>query len=375
MQAEILIDGKKPDPALGLVQAVLDEGLNRISTFDLLLACPDNKLVPSEKLGKTLVVKLSEEVDGQLKTSRFDGLIFEFGRASETWANEGLWAYRLLARPRVWTLSFFYRSRIFNQNQSAVEVVNQVLSEDSLQKDTDFKTDYLDQGVYGQQEQIVQYQETDLDFVRRLLVGEGVNFFFSSDQEGQTPQLFHLVDDRSFFSSPFAASLPYQEREGLVTNTRHVTAMEASRRTAPGQVQVKFHKLLNPSQKFEAERPVPQGLKTQVKLFGDLGLDQKAAEHQARVRSQEMNATQWEGRGHSNVFLVRAGDRFGLDPDPFGGQDQYLATRVIHRFRQAPELSLAALQSSPEYDNSFWVVLAEADYRPAFLGRLLGASG
>jgi type VI secretion system secreted protein VgrG len=89
--------------------------------------------------------------------------------------------YRAEVVPRLWFLSRRSTSRIF-QNKSVVDIITDVLDEHGL---SDHRWELNTQ--YPPREYCVQYQETDLNFVTRLLEEEGIFYFFEHDQTALEP--------------------------------------------------------------------------------------------------------------------------------------------------------------------------------------------
>ena len=126
------------------------------------------------------------------------------------------------ARPWLWLLGLTHDCRIF-QNLSVVEIVEEIFG-----KYPEASFDKRLQGSYPPREYCVQYDESDLDFVQRLLEHEGIFYFFEYDEDGHTLVLadandklkpakgyevvpFHFEDspgrrDRDFISSWLVSS-------------------------------------------------------------------------------------------------------------------------------------------------------------------------
>jgi uncharacterized protein involved in type VI secretion and phage assembly len=81
--------------------------------------------------------------------------------------------YRMRLVPRLWLLQFQRRSRIF-QHMTVAQVVTHVLAEANI------RCRWLLSRDPPIREYCTQYEETDLDFVHRLLAEAGIFYFFSS---------------------------------------------------------------------------------------------------------------------------------------------------------------------------------------------------
>ncbi|RCW89002.1 type VI secretion system Vgr family protein [Paracoccus lutimaris] len=100
----------------------------------------------------------------------FHGIVdrFHFAGTDE----EGHWLYRLVVRPRMWLLSKTTDNRIF-QEKSVKDIVSEVLDQHGC---SDYEWDL--RGTPAPRSYCVQYGESDLDFVQRLLEHEGIFYFF-----------------------------------------------------------------------------------------------------------------------------------------------------------------------------------------------------
>jgi Rhs element Vgr protein len=96
--------------------------------------------------------------------------------------------------PRLSMLRFRRRSRIF-QGQSLLETVKQVLDEWHLRYRVEAS------GTYARKAYTTQYQETDFDFVTRLLSEAGLLFWFDQPGTGKVEDEEELVlsDDATFY--------------------------------------------------------------------------------------------------------------------------------------------------------------------------------
>ncbi|TIS30254.1 MAG: type VI secretion system tip protein VgrG, partial [Mesorhizobium sp.] len=107
----------------------------------------------------------------------FSGLVSEFKLIR---IEDRLAFYEAMVRPWLWFLGNTTDCRIF-QNMTAVEIVEKIFSKYGIAK---FEKRL--QGSYPQREYCVQYDESDLDFVQRLLEHEGIFYFFEHDEGKHT---------------------------------------------------------------------------------------------------------------------------------------------------------------------------------------------
>ncbi len=142
-------------------------GSDYISTcfdLDLGLVSKDVTITAKKLLGQSVTVKIDTGGDPRF----INGLVSEFQFVTIA---DGYAQYQLKLRPWLWFLSNRSDCRIF-QNLSVVEIVEKIFS------DHGGKVEKRLQGSYDPRDYCVQYDETDLDFIQRLLEHEGIFYFF-----------------------------------------------------------------------------------------------------------------------------------------------------------------------------------------------------
>ncbi len=97
---------------------------------------------------------------------------------------QGKLVTRLTIVPALVALGMRKTSRIF-QDMSIVEILQEVLDEGLGPYERSIDTGYLS-GTYSAQEYTVQYQETDLQFVHRLMEEYGISYRFKSEAGKET---------------------------------------------------------------------------------------------------------------------------------------------------------------------------------------------
>ena len=128
----------------------------------------------------------------------FSGLVSEFRL---TKIEDRLAYYEAVVRPWLWFLGNTTDCRIF-QNMSVIEIVEKIFS-----KYAPAKFEKRLQASYPPREYCVQYDETDLDFVQRLLEHEGIMYFF---EHGDGEHTLILADAMSKLKpAPGHGTVPY----------------------------------------------------------------------------------------------------------------------------------------------------------------------
>ncbi|MEL7165813.1 MAG: type VI secretion system tip protein VgrG, partial [Pseudomonadota bacterium] len=112
------------------------------------------------------------EIESKDKPVPFDGIITE-----ARWRGQGPngWEYELVLRPWLWLLGKRRAQRIFH-NMDAPAIISQVLSDYAHLGAPHFEDVLMNS--YAELEYTVQYRESDLAFVRRMMERFGMSFHF-----------------------------------------------------------------------------------------------------------------------------------------------------------------------------------------------------
>ena len=173
------------------------EGWDEISTafcYNLLISTKDMEVEPLKVLGTPALITVQGETP-----RHFHGHVAEFALED---IRDDLTFYRLTLRPWLWFLSLDTDNRIF-QEKSVPEIIEAVFSEWP-----EAKFDMQLRETYPKREFCVQYGESDLNFVQRLMEDEGIFYSFKHDEDGHAMQILDAND--SIESDPNAETVPYE---------------------------------------------------------------------------------------------------------------------------------------------------------------------
>ena len=172
--AEVRIDGGKSDTLLLHSLSGRDE-LGRPSEYELELVSKDAELDLSKMVGQTFTVSLElpndkgkRHINGYVASFYFTGIEAGFAR------------YRCTLRPWIWILGYRKNCRIF-QNKTIPDIIKQIFQEHGFSNVADFGG--LTNSRYKERVYLVQYGESDLDFVTRLMEQEGIYYYFEHKEK------------------------------------------------------------------------------------------------------------------------------------------------------------------------------------------------
>ncbi|EFK4515436.1 type VI secretion system tip protein VgrG [Escherichia coli] len=137
------------------------------------------------------------------------GVITDFRRISGS-ADQA--KYQVILEPFIKLLDRQHRSHRFFVNKSVPEVVTELLQEHGLKG---WEFEFRLKKTYPKREQINQYQESDLQFIQRLLAEVGIFYFFTLQPDTQT-EIVHFGDSQAALT--FDKTLAINSPSGMNDN-------------------------------------------------------------------------------------------------------------------------------------------------------------
>lgn len=226
------------EDALLLTEMTCEEALSR--PFSLEVGCFSPTAQPLHDL---LGTQASLEIGGTsgIQHRWFSGIVWEY---VELGRRDDGYLYRLLIRPAASLMTLNRRNRIF-QNKSVVDIVRAVITAPLDVKLT---------GAYDPLEYCVQYQESDWDFVNRLLEYEGIYFFFAHADGADT---MVLVDDRNTHAALDPATVPVLP-DGHDDDAPRIWDVSERRGLAPAKVTVDDYDFEAPTAQMAKAKVAPK---------------------------------------------------------------------------------------------------------------------
>ena len=221
---------------LVLVRFDGSEGLSELFEFRIEALSENDDIDFDAAIGRNCAVKF-----GTYGSERvFNGVLVE---AQWLGISETNYAYRLILRPWFWLLSRTTDCRIF-ENKSVIDIIKDVFSDRGF---SDFR-DRTTQS-YPKIEYCVQYRETDLNFVLRLMEQYGIYYFFEHSDD---KHILVMADAKSsHMAIPGHASVPFIALAGSDQAEReHLFEWFARRRFRTGKIELKDYDYLKPNAKL-----------------------------------------------------------------------------------------------------------------------------
>jgi type VI secretion system secreted protein VgrG len=336
-------------------------GTERLSApfeYDLTLLSENVDIAAKELLGTPVTVALALRDDGEERRF-FNGYVSRFAQVGF----DGSFAlYRGTVVPWLWFLSRRSNCRIF-QEKTVLEIVKTIFRDDH--GFTDFEERLS--GTYRKWDYCVQYRETDLNFVSRLLEHEGI-YYFHEHTDGKHTLV--LADGYSAHAPVDGYErIPYYPPDATaLRESEHVNDWSVANEVRPGAFAHTAFDFTAPRKDLQVRSTNPKGHPLSgLELFDypDDYREKGAGEEYARVRLQETQVDHEVATGAANARGLACGALFTLSGHFREDQNrEHLVTAVHCSLQSDLFASGGELPDDEVFRCRFEVVDAQAPYRP-----------
>ena len=245
--------------------------------------------------------------DHVAKTRKLYGIITEFSLVS---ISEDEARYRVKLEPRMALLANHHQSAIF-QNKSVIDVVDEVLRNHNF-IGIDFRFELKD--TYPVREFITQWQESDLNFIQRLLADVGLYFYFETHPEHHCDVIVISDYEKGYADG---GKVTIKQPSGLNDRLRYsVWDLQFSSKTKPSQVSVNdYNYRMSDSNLYSSDNSQPKDMtmrgedyryEEHHKTQGDIQTVESGNWY-ARIRHQHYVSEQFILTGQCNAYELIPG--------------------------------------------------------------------
>lgn len=323
------------------------EYISDLFEFNIEVLSSNHEIKPDQLIGKTVTITLQND-----QNRTFNGYIsrFTYGEVKA----DNLRAYQLTMVPWLWFLSKTNNHRIF-QEKTTKDIITEVF------KDLGFNDfDYKATGNSTKREYCVQHNESDLNFISRLLEEDGIAYYF--EQNGDK-HIMHIVDALNAYKQCAETDRTYSkgnQPETQVNRWEHVYEFRTGKWSIDD---------------FDFNNPTKENLqtKTSTSKFSNVekyehyeytpyydvsGISELSKK---RIEAEETPMNIIEASSDCSSFY--AGGYFNLKKHAIASeQGKYIITAIRHR--AFDNSYLAGNESSSGYGNDFACIPDSVHFRP-----------
>ena len=347
-----------PDPGFKLVFDGLEavESLGRPFLYNLDVSSTKTTSDLLSLLGSTVTVSFSTTsgttryFNGMLTRIVYGGLV---GGASR---------YHLELRPWIWMLTRIHDCKIF-QNMAPFDIITGVCRDAGF---SDFEDKRQNQAGSTVLDYCVQYRESSLDFVTRLMEQYGIYYYFEHTDSKHT---LYFADDPNSHTALSAAIKYQRQMTELRTVADHIWEFAADLRVQPGTYTYRDYNFTTPSADLTAKSMQPGAHEHGASEIYDYpGIYDTTTNGQklTDVRIQEIAARRQTFTGSTNARSLLCGCRFTLSEAVDTALNaEYLVIATITHFGMGESKSSAQVQGelTDSYTCSFQAIPGATPFR------------
>jgi type VI secretion system secreted protein VgrG len=318
---------------------------------------------------------------GSAKERHFHGVVSEI---TEIDRDKNFRYYTLEVVPQLWFLTQVHRSRIF-QHKTVPDILQLVL--------TGLDVVYQIQGTFEQREYCTQYQETDFNFISRLMEEEGIYYFFKFTRGNH--QMVVANTPTSHPPTPEISTIKFERDYGETRDDERIFTFEKTQRARTVKYTLWDHHFQLAHRHLETTKPIKETVQVgtvnhKLKLLPDTaenyentgryaqrfdGVDKGGANkpddlqkiftdnNRTRdIRIQEAESQLVLIHGTSDQRQMTSGHKFTLADHP-DANGSYVITAVTHTGAEGSFRS-GETQPGVSYSNSFLAIPYASPFRP-----------
>ncbi|EPB6698045.1 type VI secretion system Vgr family protein [Escherichia coli] len=345
-------------PAEGLLFWKLTgrEAISGSFALTLTLLGADARIDRSKLLGQPVTVIIPTQ--GLLTPRYINGKITRVAVSAVELTGTRYAVYQLTVEPDLWPMKRDRNLRIF-QGQTVPQIVKTLLGEYQVNVEDKLT------GSYRVWDYCVQYQESSLDFISRLMELEGIAYHFSHDADKHTL----VLTDTATQHQPFSGYevIPYhQTPSGGSTDEEGISQWALEDNVTPGIYSLDDYDFRKPNAwLFRAQQnPVsPKPGSIDVYDWPGRFVDHGHGEFYARIRQERWQVEHQQIKATATAIGIAPGHTFTLTNAPFFSDNgDYLVTAADYHFE---ENRYASGEGETIHRTDFSVIPASVSYRPA----------
>jgi len=318
------------------------EALSKPFRFELQMVSTNDDIDFDEMISSKATIKIRSQ-DLQSAVS-YHGIVWEFEQLSRV---GDLALYRAVVVPSLMNLSLNRVNDVYLSEETVPELIERILKKNnlgngytmSLRNSGMLASLIGSAGDYRKRSFVCQYQESDLDFISRLMESEGLYYYFEHESltdPFKSSETLVITDYKESHSLLNFKLLRYAQPEDIQTfgQDNCVIRMSVRQKKVPSEVLVRDYnyRKADLGDGLEGSADVSADGHGTVMFFGENLRTTDEVTRIANVRAQELSAQAKIISAEATAMGVRAGQAVVITHHyRFGFNGKYLVTEVRHQ--------------------------------------------
>lgn len=265
--------------------------------------------------------------------------------------------FRVHLVPALAALAFRENCRIF-QDKSIIDVISTIFDEAGFTANVVWQL----KNTYPKREYIVQYRESSLNFVSRLLEDEGIFYFFQHAAAGHT---LILADTEDAFVLMDAPGVEFSMGHGLMATAEPVERFSRTRTLRTAIVKLRDYDFEKPQVKPEGQQVKADAWPMTYYEYPGGFTKSADGNRRATARMRELRSEVDVCRGESKSIGLRVGAPFMVGAAAEGCLNgEFVVTSLISRGEIGPHTEIQGEEEGIACQNEFTAIPKGSPYAP-----------
>jgi len=335
------------------------EGRERLSgsfffRIETVAEYPDIELTPM--LGQAGLITLIDQTNEESEQLRYIHGIVTSVELGDCALDQTTYYFEI--EPKTALLDMRAGCRIFQQ-QDLQQIISTLLDEAGFSSD---EYRFSLQESHPPRDYCVQYNETELAFIQRLLEEEGVHYYF----EHQESVHCIVFSDTSSIHPTIEGNpvIPYfHDGQGAVRE-QHIHRFDYSEEVVSGQSRIRDYDFTRPRLKLESSQQAQLDQALEIYNYPGRFEHSDVGDQFAKVILESVNCQRIQTIAESDVNRMTPGATYRLkEHDRSALNDEYYITQVEHKCSQPQVLEQGATTEGSEYSNRVTAIPFVVPYR------------
>ncbi len=349
VQLSFSIDGV--DDEFNVLAFYGSEGISRLFSYNLELACRSNSVDLSQAVGRTGLLTITRSSQSR----HIHGVV---SRIEQRNRGQHYTSYQAHLVPRARRLLLRQDCRYF-QDTTSRDIVSQLLSDASI---TNRITCAGGQDP-PRREYCAQYRESDWNFISRLLEDDGFFYYFEHSESDHTLVIANDAQVHDEISG--TSTVEFREPSTTAAAAEHIFELSHSEQMVSGGVAHQDYNFEMPTMDFGTNEEGERDSELEVYDYPGVYQSPEDGRSVSQIRLQEIESTRRGGKGQSDCTRLVPGYLFtlsGHDRSDLNDQE-YLLTEVQHQATTEQDLDEGRATDRCTYSNFFRFIRSETPFR------------
>jgi type VI secretion system secreted protein VgrG len=332
------------------------EALGTPFEFHVELSSASGDVPIASLLGKPFSIELNR---GMSPPRWFNGMIARF--AFEGWTGDHF-QYRADLRPLLWLLTRTSNCRIF-QGQTIPDVIMGIFKAQGIPAKKQ-----LGRESYAQWEYLVQYNETDFNFVSRLMEQEGISYYFTHESGNHTMVLVDALTVHD--TTPGYETITFSTTGDRIAETigdnEYISRWGQALEIEPGAFAAKDYDFEKPRAPLLSVTTSPNPhdhAGGQIFQYPGVYIDTAERDEYTKRRLEESQLEYQQVQGGGNSSGITPGFRFALTDHPASSQNLAVLVTAATYNLTSNQHTASATGDGPDFLCSFTAIDSKRPFR------------